>query len=217
MRKVFVANDLIADYSSPGSQIIQIRRLFMDEKNVQHIISSMAALTRRYGKRISPSFSSDIRKKMADFAKGINDLSQENRVLEALDFYNKEFVGQNHPLANKHLDYDEPKPLHNPFKEPYVWPSDQEQMGEHMYMDEIRNLDLWVDNSTFADANSTRYFRGESRKGLNNPHIRGAHKRHYDREDANDTYFNDDYRNPRPSGYDNTELYATTGSYDWEV
>jgi len=83
--------------------------------------------------------------------------------------------------------------------------------------DDIRNIDAWSPNAINVDDRTRRTNTGV--KGLNNPYIVGAHKRHYERDITEGFRTVRELEPTKNRGYNNHFLYSTIGSNNlpnWE-
>lgn len=171
-----------------------IDELFIDDDNINHIWSNLNSIYLRYGK---PKITRQTAKQLLiDYAKEHQflDHSVGNNQRETLSYYNKHFT--KYTVMPK-IPYNVPD--HNPMIE---------KINGKLFADfspeDYGRLDVWQADPIYADKYNTRKHRGN--KGMNNPHIIGAHKRHYANTDDG---LRDHEKGPsRTHGYNMSSIYS---------
>ncbi len=131
--------------------------------------------------------------------------------METIDYYNKEFIKDVHPLYNKpyiHKIGDLTPDINVIRAKPFG------KKISNMQAEDFKYADVWEEHPVYVDDYNQRRTHGN--KGINQPHIVGAHKRHYEMDNSEGLSLHE--KGPdRTWGYNNKELYSTTGNYDWSL
>lgn len=219
MKSVFVPTRIIdfvnTDSSAYGYDVsLSNDDLFLDPINIQFVTERIVALRKQYGtakKMPIKLLTLEVEAQMREWVNlhRLADSSVSGNQVETLDYYNKDFVKEMHPLYS--VGYI---PRTGDLT-PDVNVMRLKQYGkreEDMYVDDIRNLDVWTEDAVYLDDYNTRKTWGN--KGINQPHIVGVHKRTYDRVSTDGLSTNGEKGPERNRGYNNDALYATIGNSD---
>lgn len=162
--------------------------LFLNPTNIKFLISNMRQLHTRYG---IPNLNLT-EQQMHEYINNYDftDESVAGNKLVTLSYYNKKFVDTYHPIT---ISDDNTTPDVNYFKiKPFNKPVSQ------WHVEDYRCADLWSDQAeTYVDKSIKQRTR---LRGLNNPHILGSHKRHYE-HDISETLTAHEVGPTRPHGY----------------
>ena len=197
----FVAKNSAYDIS----RAYNISELFLDSDNIKLVVANISTLQRRYDIHHSADLANKIANKMRWYISSSNiESSVSNNILETIDYHNKQFT-KKYMLSLQ---------VRNNFKSDNVFKI--KPFGKYVknyYADDIRNVDVWEPHAIMQDNYHIR--KGTGKKGLNNPHIIGAHKRRYE-QDISEALRTHEKGISRISGYDMEDVYATirTKKYD---
>lgn len=174
MVDVFVPPDLLNATHNDANTA-----LFLTDVNIKFIVSNVVKLRHEYSvdkKMPMRTLANHLKSQMRDWTRKrqLNDAAASDNPIETLDYYNKQFIRDMHPLY-KHDPFNTHEPDVNVIRDPIYG-----KKHDQLYTEDIRNLDVWDNNDIYVDDRSTRRTWGN--KGLNNPHIIGAHRRHYERD-----------------------------------
>ena len=156
-------------------------------------------------KIIKPDFKKHVKK--------FDDYSSAGEYLETIEYINRSFINSYNVSNINMFKETERTSDWNPFKEVR-----NGKLPRYETVDDIRNIDAWSDNTLMIDGRMSR--RGKGVKGLNNPHLVGAHKRHYERDITNELGRSREIGPMVNYGYNQKKIYDTiinNDLYDWEV
>lgn len=190
-----------------------VKSLFMSPANVKKLCIEIHKRRELYG--VNATYNETVgfvRNKVRQFIKReFRDCSSSANQHETLSYYNYQFIKlyaeNTKPYIHRVGDL---VPDENPFKlKPYGKSIDR------MNPIDYHVADVWQENPVFMDAYNSRQFTGI--KGMRNPHIIGAHKRHYYRDNTEGLRLHE--KGPeRTSGYGHhmQDIYKYNNNNDTE-
>lgn len=210
--RVFIAPKMLQyiERDNEGEPHLTTDVLFIEEENIKFVARNIHNLKRRHGTTQSAEETlSEVTSRMKQFIED-HDMSRDSSIignqLESLDYFNKYFTRTMDPGRGPYLHrVGDMQPDDNPFRaKPFG------KKIEHFQVEDYRNADVWEPNHVFQDSYATRQHSGMS--GMNNPHIIGAHRRHYDRNNSEGLSIHEK-GSDRTWGYDMVDLYDATGNW----
>ncbi len=144
--------------------------LFLSERNTLIVYKKINTQLREYGRdKITIE---DIKAQMENWALNYTDIAVSEDITETVDYMNDNFIKFVTEDLEASTNIDEVR--FNPMRDNYFGKKNSDYMPE-----DYRNMDVWRDNSVFTDVR----FQRPAVKGIMNPHVIGAHRRHYDSVD----------------------------------
>jgi hypothetical protein len=199
------------------SQDKYLRLLFLEQDNLNVILRAIYTIHRQHsGRTTYDHFRLAVTDEIKQWADHhiFHDASDGCNALEALEYYNRRFIRTYDPSRS---DRTHEHILEGGDPQPDVDVMRRRRRGGmtdgELRPEDYGRLDLFNDKQIFASAHSQR--RGRGNKGINNPHILGAQRRHYERDNAEGLRLYMDQEGHRPHGYDMRGL--TSGTYGEQV
>ncbi len=132
--------------------------LFLSRSNIDLMYRNFEAVCRRHGMETLCKTRDEIRTEMSVWALTDTDVAVFYSPDLTVDYMNKKFTQTLFDMDPTRID---------------------KNMSNYL-ADDMKNLDLWTENHTFTDATRQK----TKLKGISNPHVVGAHRRHYSRDDG---------------------------------
>ncbi len=167
-----------------GDEEVTHSDYFLSENHVNYVFRRITTIFAQNGRRARNV--NDIRAQMEIWVLKEHDTSVRGDIYETVDFMNNEFIN----FVVRHN-----KVTANPMRDKIYG----KKMSEYMPED-YRNMDVWSSGQQFTNASHQK----TKMRGINNPHIIGAHRRHYDNTDEGIRHY--EQQSLVPKRYNMSEL-----------